>query len=226
MALRRSLRSWCTIVVVSILGLGVAPGLAQAHTELDYSLPADGTSVGEPVDEIVMSFTSPVSLVGDGFRVLDPQNQEFSPVVVTDDDTLFRLQFDPPLAGGTVAVRYEVRADDGHVVAGHIVFDVDAPQAGTAPSTTLATTTPATTTPATTTRSSTRSTTTTSTSTPAVAPATVAETAPHGTAGESIDDPAGDGGEDDGGAGNVVALAAVAALAVVGFVLVRSRTST
>ena len=105
----------------------VAPATAHAHTDFDYSLPADGASVGEPVEEITVAFTSPVTLVGNGFAVLDPQNNELAPVAVTDDDTVFRLRFDPPLAGGTAAVKYEVQAEDGHVLTGNFVFEIDAP---------------------------------------------------------------------------------------------------
>ena len=51
---------------------------------------------------------------------------------------MFRLQLDPPLAGGTVAVKYEVRAEDGHVLTGNFVFDVDVPAATTGPPTSAA----------------------------------------------------------------------------------------
>jgi methionine-rich copper-binding protein CopC len=122
-ALRRSMLALAAVFGSFLL----APATAQAHTDFDYSLPADGASVGEPVEEITVAFTLPVTLVRDGFAVLDPQNNELAPVALTDDDTVFRLQFDPPLTGGTVAVKYEVRAEDGHVLTGNFVFVVEAP---------------------------------------------------------------------------------------------------
>lgn len=97
---------------------------AHAHTDFDFSLPTDGASVGEPVSEVTVAFTSPVTLVGNGFEVLDPQENVLQPFAVTDDDTLFRLQFDPPLAGGTVGVRYTVIAGDGHTLSGGFSFTV------------------------------------------------------------------------------------------------------
>lgn len=41
MVLPRSLRPCVGIVVASIAGLVVAPGLAEAHTELEFSMPAE-----------------------------------------------------------------------------------------------------------------------------------------------------------------------------------------
>jgi methionine-rich copper-binding protein CopC len=97
---------------------------AGAHTDFDFSLPTDGASVGEPVSEVAVAFTLPVTLVGNGFEVLDPQENLLQPFAVTDDDTLFRLQFDPPLAGGTVGVMYTVTAEDGHALSGSFSFTV------------------------------------------------------------------------------------------------------
>jgi methionine-rich copper-binding protein CopC len=120
----------------------------QAHTEVDYTLPTDGASVGEPVAEITVAFTEAVTLVGPGFEVLDPEGNILTPFAVTDDDVVFRLQLEPPLGGGVVGVRYEVTSADGHVVSGAFSFTVSVPAPTT--TTTPATTTPATTTPATT----------------------------------------------------------------------------
>ena len=97
---------------------------ADAHTDFDYSVPTDGASVGEPVSEITVAFTQPVTLVGNGFEVFDPQQNVLQPFAVTDDDAVFRLQFDPPLAGGPVGVKYSVTAADGHVLSGSFSFTV------------------------------------------------------------------------------------------------------
>lgn len=100
---------------------------ALAHTELDYSEPSADTEVAQPVAEIVVAFTLPVTLVGNGFEVLDPQGEIHQPSVETDDDTVFRLLMSEPLAGGAVGVRYEVTAEDGHVLADGFSFTVAAP---------------------------------------------------------------------------------------------------
>ena len=74
------------------VGLVLAPQAASAHTEFDFSLPTNGAAVGEPVTEITVGFTEPVTLFGPGFEVLDPQGNLLQPFVVTDDNMVFRLQ--------------------------------------------------------------------------------------------------------------------------------------
>ena len=223
------LRRVLPALMVALGALLLAPATANAHTDFDYSLPTDGASVGEPLDEVTVAFTLPVTLVGNGFAVLDPQNNELAPFAVTDDDTVFRLQFDPPLAGGTVAVRYEVRAEDGHVLAGSFVFAVDAPVPTTAPPTTTAPSTAApvdsapevavTTTAPTATTSIAPAGSEAPTTSVAATPATVEAVA----VAVAVADAAGD--DDGGGAGVYIAIAAAVVLGAGGFLLVRSRTS-
>lgn len=200
------------LALAAVFGVLLVPSTtAHAHTDFDYSLPAGGTSVGEPVEEITVAFTLPVTLVGNGFAVLDPQNNELAPVAVTDDDTVFQLQFDPPLAGGTVAVKYEVQAEDGHVLAGNFVFEVDAP----VPAEVSATAPPAS---SETTPTTNAPTTNTPTTTSADTPVTSAAATPAVTAADSD--------EDEGVSGTwvLVAIAAAVALGAAGFLLVRSRS--
>ena len=111
------------VAVAIVVTVSVAQP-ADAHTDFDYSVPTDGASVGEPVSEVTVAFTQPVTLVGNGFEVFDPQQNVLQPVAVTDDDAVFRLQFDPPLAGGPVGVTYSVTAADGHVLSGSFSFTV------------------------------------------------------------------------------------------------------
>ena len=125
-------------LVALVLASAAMPATASAHTEFDYSEPADGDEVDQPVAEIVVAFTDTVEPVGAGFEVLDPSGTILSPEVVTDDSTVFTLVVDPPLAGGAVGVRYEVMAGDGHVQTGGFSFTVAAPPPTTTSSTTTA----------------------------------------------------------------------------------------
>lgn len=110
---------FCSVLVFTALP-------ASAHTQLDYTTPGDGDTVDEPVSEVVVAFSEPVNVVGDGFEVLDPQGNVIAPNIVTTDDKVFTLTFDSPLAGGDVGVRYEVESEDGHVIAGGFSFGVAA----------------------------------------------------------------------------------------------------
>ncbi len=202
-------------LVVIAATVALAPGRAMAHTELDFSLPANGTTVGEPVEEISVGFTDQVALVGNGFEVHDPQGNLLTPFVVTDDNKVFRFQLDPPLAGGVVTVDYHVRALDGDVQEGSFGFTVAAPLAtSTTAATADATSAPATTAAATT--------------LPAVAPTGPATTGPatSGPATIPVTSPAAalpsDGSDDNERTlmfGVLLGIAAVSA----GFLVLRSR---
>jgi copper transport protein len=125
------------LLVAALVALPVVP--AWAHTEFESSTPADQESIEVPVTEITVTFTLPVTIVGNGFEVLDPEGNIISPEVETGDDTVFKLLLDEPLAGGEAGVRYEVAAEDGHVLAGGFSFTVAAPSTTT--TSTLASTT-------------------------------------------------------------------------------------
>jgi methionine-rich copper-binding protein CopC len=203
------------VLIVALAALVVPSGPAAAHTELDFTLPAEGTTVGTPLAEISVGFTEPVTLVGNGFEVLDPQGNVLQPFAVTDDDMVFRLQLDPPLAGGPVGVRYEVTSQDGHVIDGSFTFTV----AAEAPPPTTASTAPPTTAPATAPASTTTIVNSSLASTTVATTAISAESAPVtsviGTDASS---------DDDSDRTLLAVVLLVVALASAGFLFVRSRT--
>jgi methionine-rich copper-binding protein CopC len=211
------------LLICAVTAVFVPSGRATAHTDLDFTLPAEGTTVGEPVREISIGFTAAVRLVGNGFEVLDPQGNLLYPFAVTDDDMVFRLQLDPPLAGGPVSVRYEVASMDGHILEGSFTFTAAAapPPSTTASATTVPRTAPPSSAPASTTVVvSSQAATTLVAPTTVAATAISAETLPTTTTGTS------DQSSDDSDRTMlVVALVAVAAGAA-GFVFVRSRRSS
>lgn len=220
-----TLRRLLFVIAASVLTLLTAPNAVSAHTDLDFTLPADGASVSEPVAEVTVAFTAVVELVGNGFEALDPQGTVLQPPVVTDDDQVFRLLFDPPLAGGAVGVRYEIRADDGHVLSGSFTFVVDAAAAPTtAPATSPPTEPPATEPP------TTDAPATTATSPEATEPSTTTtaaeESAPPATTSASTTVAATDEAADDGSSiGVILAIVAAIAIGLGGFFVLRSRTS-
>jgi methionine-rich copper-binding protein CopC len=215
-------------VVARVVGVAVAIVVtvsvaqpADAHTDFDYSVPTDGASVGEPVSEVTVAFTQPVTLVGNGFEVFDPQQNVLLPFAVTDDDAVFRLQFDPPLAGGPVGVKYSVTAADGHVLSGSFSFtvSVDLPSP-----TTIAPTLPPATEPEPAPQSSLPTGTAPAESPPEVAAASEITAPPAlvAAADEALTQPLPD--ESDGSRLLIWIAVAVAALAAV-FLAVRARTS-
>jgi methionine-rich copper-binding protein CopC len=219
-------------IVAAVAACSVALGGAQrvhAHTDVAFTLPAADETVAEPVSTITVAFADPVTLVGAGFEVFTPQEQIVQPTVVTDDDTEFLLQLDPPLAGGVVGVRYEVVAADGHIIDGSFTFTVSAPPptippATTAPPMTVPTTVPTTAAPPT-------------TSAPTVTSAPTATSAPLTTVPPTTSEPAviaptpstvvEAGGDTGGGStGLVIGVALAAVVAIGAFVVLRTRLRT
>jgi len=73
-----------------ILGLLVGAALmfaapAGAHTGFESSDPADGTSLGEPVGEVNITFSGPAEPAGDGFQVLDGSGDVRAPSSSTSE---------------------------------------------------------------------------------------------------------------------------------------------
>ncbi len=118
------------------------PLVALAHTGVASTTPGDGETLDDPVTEVVVVFTEPVTPVGNGFEILDPEGNVVVPEVETADDITFHLVPEEPLAGGEVGVRFDVASVDGHVVSEAFSFTVTAP-APTTTTTTRATTTSA-----------------------------------------------------------------------------------
>jgi copper transport protein len=113
--------------MLSALGIATSASTVSAHTSFAGSTPANGSTVTEPVSEILIEFTNPSTEAGDGFVVLDPTGQIREPsTVTTDDGRVFRLGFEPALAGGEVGVRWSVRAGDAHPIEGSFAFTVAA----------------------------------------------------------------------------------------------------
>lgn len=224
-----TLRRFVGLAAAALVVLG-APASVAAHTDVDYTLPIDGATMGEPLTEVTVAFTQPVTLVGPGFEVLSPQGEVTQPFVVTDDDMVFRLQIDPPMGGGDVGVRYEVTAPDGHVISGSFSFTVSAE----APEPTVATTAPPSVASSVAEPESPQPDPTVGTEAPATA-APVVTAGPESAEPEVVAAPAadpapavGDGtddGGDGGGSGLLIAVAAAIAIGAAAFLFFRRRAS-
>jgi LPXTG-motif cell wall-anchored protein len=225
-------------LITASVGLLAAPRAAHAHTDFDFSVPTDGAAVGELVSEITVAFTDAVTLVGPGFEVLDPQGRVLQPFAVTDDDAVFRLQLDPPLGGGLVAVKYEVAAADGHVLTGNFTFTVttDAPVVtdppATAPPTAPAATEPVATEPIATEPVATEPAVAATTAAPATtdAPEEIAAATTAAAPADTAAPVAPVDGVDDSSTGGssstlILVIAGVVAVAAAAFMLLRSRSS-
>ena len=110
------------VTVLATLGSGQ---IASAHTDFDSSTPAEGAVVDGPLTEVVVNFTNPAVIAGEGFELLDPTGAVRVPSSVDETDgTSFVLTFEPPLEAGSYGLRWKVQAGDAHPIDGAFQFEV------------------------------------------------------------------------------------------------------
>lgn len=223
---RRVARLLTVAGAAAVMAVVPFAGVAGAHTDLEYTVPAAEQEVAEPVTTITVAFGDPVTLVGAGFEVFTPAEETVRPEVFTEDDMVYVLTLPEPLAGGVVGVRYEVAAADGHILQDSFTFTVTAPPVTGAPVTSAPTveTTPPTVAPSTVVPPTVVSPTTGAVTTPQTAPAP--GTIDPGTVAPTT---ASTGDADTGGgsgAGIVIGIIAAVVVGAAAFLVLRSRLGT
>lgn len=118
-------KTFALVLAAAIVWL--AAPVALAHTDFEFSIPADGATLDEPVSMITIVFSGEAEPSGEGFVVLDPSGDRRAPDEVTTPDNLrWVLHFDAPIVGGTAGVRWTVAAPDAHPIEGSFSFTVTA----------------------------------------------------------------------------------------------------
>jgi methionine-rich copper-binding protein CopC len=113
------------IIAIAVVAV-VLPPPAKAHAFLDHAVPAVGSAVHLPPNEIRLWFTQKLEPAFSSVRVLDRSG---SPVdrgdarVEASDATLLRVSL-PVLAPGAYRVTWRVLSVDSHVTEGDFTFDV------------------------------------------------------------------------------------------------------
>ena len=109
-------------------------GPVAAHTELEYSQPADGEIVGEPISQISLTFGRQVDPLPDSLTAFDELGFGHKPDAVdSTDGQTWLIGFETPLTGGTFEVHWRMVAADGHIIDGAFTFTVAAAEAETEP---------------------------------------------------------------------------------------------
>lgn len=116
------LASWC------------AP-FASAHTKLDSTAPAAGSTSDTPVDEVALRFTLPVTALGDGIVVEGPAGKVTADVASAEAGLVLVATPAEPLAAGDYTVSWTAAAQDGHPLEGTFGFTVAGADGETNPGT-------------------------------------------------------------------------------------------
>ena len=119
-------------------GLALLPTLALAHTELTASDPADGSTVTDAPEEVVLTFEAEVD-DGASFTVVGPDGEEVGSGTLdleVADRNVLRGAVDVA-ATGEYTVTWSVVGDDGHDVEGEVTFTFDPGGEASTPDTAL-----------------------------------------------------------------------------------------
>lgn len=104
-----------------LLGLGTAP--ASAHTELVAATPGAGVAVDSAVQDLTLTFVSPLVAEGSQVVVRDPTGTDHAGSTSTLGSQA-RVELRPLSRPGTYTVSYRAVAADGHPITGGYEFRV------------------------------------------------------------------------------------------------------
>lgn len=129
-----SIRRFITATLAVTAILMVAPRPAAAHTDLEYSEPAEGEVVTRPVEAVIFGFATSVEpyLAGYSLTAFGGTQLAIGSITQTSATTV-RVEPVEPITQ-PVAATWAIVGDDGHPRSGSVVLAVDAP--ATAPSVT------------------------------------------------------------------------------------------
>jgi copper transport protein len=97
---------------------------AAAHTKLASSDPADGSRSRDTVAAVTLTFTLPVTPVGDTVVIEGPQGAIDAEITQAQGGTVVVATPGSPLTDGSYAVSWTVAAQDGHTLDGTLAFSV------------------------------------------------------------------------------------------------------
>jgi copper resistance protein C len=114
-----------TMAVAVALLVGAGP--ASAHTRLESSDPADGSSVASAPDAVSLTFSEDIQPGFATLTVVGPDGTSYQSGGVTGGGGQVRTSVSPLGPAGTYEIGYRVVSDDGHPVQGKISFTLTSP---------------------------------------------------------------------------------------------------
>lgn len=116
-------RSIVAVLAALLLALWCAPP-ATAHTKLESSAPAAGSTTNNLVTEVTLRFTLPVSPLGDGIVIDGPAGTVAADVTAAEDGVILVATPSDALSAGDYTVTWTAAAQDGHPLEGTFGFIV------------------------------------------------------------------------------------------------------
>jgi copper resistance protein C len=114
-----------TVTACVALLLGAAP--AFAHTRLQGSNPADGSSIATGPDTVALTFNEDIQADFATLKVIGPDGTEYQTGSVSAGGGQVSTAVSPLGPAGDYQIGYRVVSDDGHPVSGKLSFTLTAP---------------------------------------------------------------------------------------------------
>ncbi|EFU41208.1 copper resistance protein CopC [Paenibacillus vortex V453] len=123
------------LLTLGLLLVLVFPTATWAHSKLETSTPAADAKLTESVKEVSLTFNENIDENLSTVKIKNAQGEsvEVSEVKVTQSTLLGTLA--APLPSGSYTVEWKIVGGDGHPVDGTYAFEVEVPEAETAPET-------------------------------------------------------------------------------------------
>ncbi len=112
-------------LVVVVLALAASAGEALAHAALLRAEPADGAVVADPPTRFSLTFNEPVAPLV--LKLARPDGSTLTLDRLSQDGPTVAVEAPGDLASGTHVLSWRVVSEDGHPVAGAVVFSVRTP---------------------------------------------------------------------------------------------------
>jgi len=114
-----------TLLCAVTLLFGAAP--AFAHTRLQSSDPADGTSLGAGPQRVSLTFNEPMQTGFATLTVIGPDGRPYQSGEVAANGGTVSIGVAPLGPAGRYEIGYRVVSEDGHPVTGSVAFTLTAP---------------------------------------------------------------------------------------------------
>lgn len=139
------------VTVALLAGLALLAGSAPAwaHSKLESSDPADGTSVATPPGSVSLTFNEDVQPGFSVMTIVGPDGRDYHSGPVTETDETIKVGALPLGPAGVYRIGYRVVSADGHPVSGATSFTLTAAGPGSPSAPLAAGPTPSATVPAT-----------------------------------------------------------------------------
>ena len=114
------------IIIVVLACLFLFSNQAYAHTGLESSNPANGSSVTEALHEILLTFETKIEETS-SFKLVNETNEEVAVNNISIVENTMTGIVDSSIENGSYSIQWKIIGVDGHPIKGEIPFTLNAP---------------------------------------------------------------------------------------------------